>query len=576
LETPGEGCAVRRVWWAGPVAAAAALTLLNAAKPAVVDDTAYLLLARHVAVRPLDPYGFELFWYRRPEPAMHVLAPPVVPYWLAAGITLFGENLFLLKLWLFPFALAFCLAVRSLLQRFARGTEGAVFLFALSPAVLPLFNFMLDVPAVALGLAAVAVFVRGCDRGSWRTAVVAGVLAGLAAQTKYTMLTVPAVLLWYGVLHRNAWYAVAAGLVAVGVIAGWEAWLAGRYGVSHFLYHLRDQQVASDGGLLTWVAAKASLFRPLLGYLGWLGLGWGLCAGRGLGVPWRFTIAVALMAAVGIVAVCAVSHSEAVLLRSRNTGSPRLDLSAMVFYPLGAAVLAAAVAACAALCLRTGGGRAARVRWDPSGWFLAGWLAIELAAYFVMTPFPAGRRVIAVCVVTGLIACRLLGRVRRVRPDRAPGKWITVYGVALGVGLFALDAWDALPEQDLAYRSSDAIGDRGGHRIWTQGHWGWQYYTDRLGMRLVDPGRSELRAGDWLVVPLMPDEAGFYRPYHGEARFRLDPTAVEPVAQFWWDDAVAGQTIPNLYGGTVPAVGRDHPRLRVAVYRVTRDWVPTP
>ena len=106
-----------------PLLLAAVVTLLNAAKPAVVDDTAYLLFARHLASDPLHPYGFELFWYDQPQPAMQVLAPPVLPYWLAAGMALFGENLVLLKLWLFPIAWVLCLAVRSLMRRFAPGVE---------------------------------------------------------------------------------------------------------------------------------------------------------------------------------------------------------------------------------------------------------------------------------------------------------------------------------------------------------------------------------------------------------------------------------------------------------------------
>ena len=76
---------------------AAILTLLNAIKPAVVDDTAYLFFARHVAQQPADPYGFALFWNTAPQPAMEILMPPVLPYWLAVGISLFGEHLFLLK-----------------------------------------------------------------------------------------------------------------------------------------------------------------------------------------------------------------------------------------------------------------------------------------------------------------------------------------------------------------------------------------------------------------------------------------------------------------------------------------------
>lgn len=568
---------MRRIWWAGPAAVAVVITLLNACKPVVVDDTAYLLFARHIADRPLDPYGFELFWSRRPQPAMEVLAPPVVPYWLAAGVALFGERLFWLKVWLLPFLLALCYALRYLLRRFARGTEQAgLVLIVLSPAVLPLVNFMLDVPAVALGMASVAVFVRGCDRKLWRSAIVAGALAGAAAQTKYTMMTVPAVLLWYGVLHRRIRYALVAGVVAVGAFTAWEAWLASEYGVSHFLYHVRAQQ-SGYGGQSEWAEDKTDLVNPLLGFVGGLACATGLYAGRGVGYGRRFVGVVALVASAGMIAVCLVPYSEGVLLRSRASGSPRLDLPAAVFYPLGVCVLATLAAAVTTLVFRPYRGPLGWLRRNPATWFLVGWLGIELAAYFVLTPFPAGRRVIAVCVGLGLIACRLVSRVRRVRPWRAPERWIVAYAAGLGVGLFALDALDALPERQLAVKANDAIGDRRGGRVWTQGHWGWQYYTDRLGMTLVDPGRSALQAGDWLVVPVPPDEErGFFRPYHGEAKFRLDPESVEPVAELWWDDWLAAQTIPNLYGGVVPVIGRDHPRLRVRVYRVTRDWVPAP
>jgi hypothetical protein len=387
------------------------------------------------------------------------------------------------------------------------------------------------------------------------------------------MMTVPAVLLWYGVLHRRVGYAVAAGAVAVGVFAAWEAWLVGVYGVSHFLYHVRDQQ-AGDGGLSAWVEQKAGLVNPLLGYLGGLACATGLYAGRGVGFGRRFVAVVAVVAAAGMIAVCLVPYSDGVLLRSRTTGSPRLDLPAVVFYPLGVCVLTTLAATVTVLAFRPDRGPLGWLRRYPATWFLVGWLGIELAAYFVLTPFPAGRRVIAVCIVLGLIACRLVSRVCRVRPGRTPGRWVVGYAAGLGLGLFALDAWDALPERQLAYRADEAIGDRRGGRVWTQGHWGWQYYTDRLGMTLIDPGRSLLRAGDWLVVPVPPDGDGFYRPHGSE--FRLEPELIEWIAELWWDDWLAGQTVPNLYGGTVPVRGRDHPRLRVVVYRVTRDWVPAP
>ena len=62
-----------------PLLLAGVITLLNAVKPAVVDDTAYLLFARHIAADPLQPYSFELFWYYRPDPAMEIRAACALP-----------------------------------------------------------------------------------------------------------------------------------------------------------------------------------------------------------------------------------------------------------------------------------------------------------------------------------------------------------------------------------------------------------------------------------------------------------------------------------------------------------------
>jgi hypothetical protein len=39
------------------------------------------------------------------------------------------------------------------------------------------------------------------------------------------------------------------------------------------------------------------------------------------------------------------------------------------------------------------------------------------------------------------------------------------------------------------------------------------------------------------------------------------------------DDVLSAKTVPNFYGGADPVAGRDHPRLRVRVYRLKSDWV---
>lgn len=575
--------------WMYPTALAAILTLLNAAKPAVVDDTAYLLTAKHIAANPTDPYGFDLFWYDRPYPAWKVLMPPVVPCWLGLGVRAVGSDPIALKLWLFPFALLLSHSVAFLLRRFARGWERPMLAVAvLGPAVLPLFNAMLDVPALALGLTATACFIRGCDGGRPGWIVAAGVAAGLAAQTKYTALTVPAVLAWYGLLHRRIGPAVAAIGIAGLVFAAWEALFIAKYGESHFYYHLRDQgDFATRGAdaddtftakLRSLLHGKSRLFQPMLGYLGWLGIGVGMIAGAAVGVPRLLLAAFALAAAAAAAVVCAISPDDAVLVPRK------LTLPTAVFVTLGSASGIAVLLATARLMVRC---RVRRwIRWNRDSWFLAGWSVVELAGYFALTPFPAGRRVMALVVVGGLIAARLASRVGRTPSRRRVPAWVPVYGVAAGFALFALDFWDALPEKVFAHRAAIAskVGSPG--TVWFTGHWGFQYYCDQLGMKPVvprmprRPGRpadalaTMLHAGDRLVFPVLPDADGFYRPYHGEADFPLDPSAVELLEEFVWDDRLRAQTIPNLYGGAVPVTERAHPRLRVRVYRVLRDWTP--
>ncbi len=207
------------------------------------------------------------------------------------------------------------------------------------------------------------------------------------------------------------------------------------------------------------------------------------------------------------------------------------------------------------------------MRWSADSWFVVGWVLLELAGYFAMTPFPAARRVVGVSLALGVLSARVVSRTRR---TGRPARWAVPFGIGVGVLAAALDGYDALPEKVLAGRAAAAVP--AGARAWYVGHWGFQFYCERAGMTPAVVGQAELAAGDYLVLPLYPDPHGFYRPYPGSYLVEPPDEAVELVAEFVWNDRLAAQTVPNFYGGIEPVVGRDHPRLRVAVYRLTRAW----
>jgi hypothetical protein len=551
-----------------PLFLALIVALANAPKPVVVDDTAYLTYARHIAEHPLDPYGFEIFWYAKPDPAMRVLAPPVVLYWLGIGIGLFGEHPALLKLWLFPFVWVFAWAVRELLRRFARGTESRVLpLIVLSPAVLPTVNLMLDIPALGLGLAAMVIFILCTKRDSWRLAVAAGLLAALALQTKYTALLIPPVIGWYGLTQQRIRLAVIAIGVAIMAFAVWELLLVAKYGESHFVYHASEQQLEprpGESALSAFLREKANLTPGLAGQVGCLGIGVGLLGGAALGIPRRWLGIAAGSWAVGFALIALFPFWRPDLNRS---------VPSTLWAAAGWSVMAA-LAGCGIL-LRFRFGRGLRIRPNSDTLFLAGWVLLEFAGYYALTPFPAARRVIGFVVVGGLLAARAVSRVERIRPLRQPPGWLIGFGVAAGIAVAALDTLDAFPEKWCAKRAAVVAADLPeGATVWFVGHWGFQYYCERWGMKPVVPGQSVLMPGDMLVLPIPPDEKGFYRPHTGTDPLHPPAWAVEQLgADIVWDDWIAGQTVPNFYGGANAVVSRDNPRLRVRVYRIREMWV---
>ncbi len=539
------------------------VTLANIAKPVLIDDTAYITYARHIAASPGDPYGFEMFWYTVPDPAMTIIAPPVVPYWLAINIALFGEHPALLKLWQFPFVWAFAWAVRDLLRRFARGTESRLLpLLVLSPAVLPTVNLMLDVPALALGLSAVAVFMRATALGSWRLVVVAGLLAALAMQTKYTALLIPPAILWYGITHRRIGLAVVAVVIAATAFAGWELLLVAKYGQSHFMYHASGQRPLPRPGetpLTAFIREKSELGPPLTGYLGCLGIGVALIAGAVLGLPRRTLPSVAVLWTAGFLLI--------VFLPNQRTGN-----AVPTFWQSFGALFLLGLALCAVLLTRRSG-KWLRIRWNADSAFLIGWVLIEVAGYFALTPFGAARRVIGLTIIGGLLTARTLSRLERIRSRRCPPDWVVGFGIAAGFAVALLDTFDAFPEKVCAEHAALVVGDRPpGSTVWSVGHWGFQFYCERAGMKLLVPGGSILMPGDFLVLPIYPNEDEFFRPHAGSVSINPPDDVADAIAEVLWDDLISGQTIPTFYCGVNPIVGRDYPRLRVVVYRMKREW----
>lgn len=535
--------------------AALVLVALDAPKPLVVDDAAYVAFARQIVAHPIDPYGFEIYWRHNPEPAFDVLAPPLLPYWLAGSIALFGDEPVRWKLALFPFALALAGSLWRLSARFAPGIEAPlVWMALLSPSVLPFLNLMLDIPAAALALLALALFLAACDRASFAQAAAAGLLGGLAMQTKYTAATAVACMLAWGALHGRLRHALLAVAVAGGVFWGWEGLMALRYGESHLV----------NAAMELWPQQRGA--SPLVAFV-W-GLGFLMIVGAVTPAVGVFGLA-ALGGSARVVGTAAIVVAGVFALLPLLPGNalpdpemwPRLRgprPEALLFAALGAATAASVLRAAVRIATR---GR------TPADLFLVAWLAIELAGFAVLSPFLAARRALgaslACLLLCGRAAVASMGPLQARRAVRIP----LVLGIAQGLLFASADFADAVAVRDAVKRAAsrvDALGG-GGRRttVWYVGHWSFQFYAERAGMQPVVKGRSRLHSGDWLVIP-----KGVSRPWLRVPGASRHPERIEVKSASPWS------TQPWAYMGPLPIAPRSDAQVVVSLHPVLRSFVP--
>jgi hypothetical protein len=583
---------------------ALAFTLLNAVKPLTIDDTAYHALAAHIAERPLDPYGFSTYWWAWPEVANEVLAPPLLPYYWAPAIWLFGERPFLWKMWLLPIAALLAYALYALCRRFARGLElPLVALTLFSPTFLPSFNLMLDVPATALALAALALFCRACDQDSFVLAALAGLVAGLGMEMKYTVLLAPAAMLLYAVCLGRLRFWPAAAVVAAQVFLSWEFLMSLLYGESHFLLHARYR----SGDAWQW----ARLMPALLTNLGSLAWPVALLALAGLGARWRGLV---VAGAVGLLAYVGVACFGGDLRRSEKIFGPSdeehaiVTFEEIVFGALGGAGIVIGVA----VVLRLSRPATALERWTErmaAHWdagpmpfwrslvpprpsrvtlFLLLWLLLEVVGYVRLTPFPAARRLMGVVVVITLLAGRLAALTCRSTAGRRAIYGIAAYSALLGLLIQGVDIVEARTEQGAIEEAARRIREEGdGGTVWYVGHWGFQYYAERAGMRAISaydadsgpiplPPRSALKQGDWLVLPQYRWTGDRFAAGVHKQPYRPDPERTVYQFDVVMDDPVPLQTIMTYYSGFAAVQHHDGPRLQVEVRRVLQDHYARP
>ncbi len=466
----------------------AAASAFNVTKAVHIDDTAYLEIARAIRHDPWHAMRAELNWVHESEPIHAVNQPHLFFYFLTLSMSLFGDNEVAFHLVESAFTLLALVFFYLLAKRFGNDSaRRALFLsalFVLGPALLPAQNVMCDVPMLACWLGFLWALLtprRGsADAAASAYPLLAAGFVAAACLIKYTSLVLLPVLVldlvWRGE-RRRLWVA----LVPVLALGAWSLFNYFDYGGVHLLGREgapRDGEALLRRTIAFFVCLGAvSPFSPLLlRRLPSLGLG---------------VLALALIAA------------AALLLRTNGWGEKP------AWWPvLRAGFLANGVVVFLG-CLTLLVGELWHAGFRPGkethvAAVLTAWLVGTAAFIIVLAPFLAVRHILPVVPVALLLLARPCTN------DAGVATRAAVLAASLGLGVaLAMSDWllaDVYRRAPERLRSKLALErDEGNSEptIWYVGHWGWQWYAEHAGFRRYDPGRSEMRDGDYLIIPEM-------------------------------------------------------------------------
>jgi hypothetical protein len=443
-------------------------------KPFNIDDPLFVWVAQHIRLHPLDPYGFNVNWYSYEMPLWALTKnPPLACYYLALVGSVFGWSEPVLHAALLLPAVAAVVGAYRLAARLCKHPLWAALLALFTPVFLvSSTTVMCDVMMLAFWVWAVVFWMDGAERKRPGYLAVAVLFLTLAALTKYFGLcAIPLVAAWS--LGRKqplkewlAWLAIPGAILVAyqfvtralygrGLLADAGSYAAGIHQSSLVT------ALAFTGGCL----AIATFFAPLL----WARRELLITAGASLAVTAIFLFA-----------------AKSAFPMQLNAG----QIVQIALWVFGAVSLFAITLA------------DLYRRRDADSLLLTCWVLGTFAFTAFFNWIVNGRSLLPMAIPAGILVVRRLEQRIGVGVKYSPAILIApgIAGALLAVWVAAADySWALAPK--VAARAVRSAYGNDTHRLWFQGHWGFQYYMEKNGASALDLQHLELTQGDYIAMP---------------------------------------------------------------------------
>jgi 4-amino-4-deoxy-L-arabinose transferase-like glycosyltransferase len=455
-------------------------------KPFNIDDPLFLWTARQIQAHPANPYGFDVNWYGTISPMWEVTKnPPLAAYYLAMAAAVLGWSEPALHLAFLLPAIAAILGTYRLARRFCNRPMLAACATLFTPVFLVSSTTLMgDTLMLAFWVWAVVLWVEGMERNNLRRLTGSGVLIALAALTKYFGVCLIPLLAAYSIIgQRRIGRWAGCFLVPVTALAAYQ-WAT---------YALYGKGLLSDtGDYVTTVRGSSGIYGAVAGLMALTFTGGCLAIATFL-APWLWRTRTMVVLATGAALIAVAVFLEGTMLG--KTGplagtSPAFLAVQIVFWAIGGlSVLGLAVAD-------------AWHRRDARTYLLALWVlgTFLFAAFFNW--IVNARSILPMAPAVGiLLARRLEAGALAGRKIRQEGVLIClVAGAVLALWVTRADFILATAVRQSAEQTRARCG-QGGETLWFEGHWGFQYYMERLGAKAVVAKQSVPKQGDFLAIP---------------------------------------------------------------------------
>jgi 4-amino-4-deoxy-L-arabinose transferase-like glycosyltransferase len=473
------------------LAAATILCLVPFSRRAFhVDDTLFVWCAQNIAEQPLNPYGFEVTWDATPQAMSDITQnPPLASYYAALAGTAFGWSERALHLSFLLITMLLVLGVYRLARKFTRFPLLAASATLLTPGLLvSASSVMCDTMMLAIWIWACVFWIEGLERGNYVLLILAAVLAGASALTKYFGISLIPLFAVYALLRmRRGGGWIFCLLIPVAILIGYQSWTQELYG--HGLLfgaaEFAERQRAAAGMSWPAMAIAGASFA-------------GGCALSGLAFApllWsRFRLAA--IAGVSLLGALAVmlgwvelgyhvgGQTALFALRHNWLVGGYLEL----FILSGVSLVTLAVFDC-------------MERKNADSVFLALWaLGTFIFAAFVNYTVNA-RSVLPLIPAAGILIARQL---EKTESDFNQLRWkVAVALVFSGATSLVVASADADLANSARQSAAMIVGKTRARTgtLWFEGHWGFQYYMEQSGAHPLDMERPAARPGDVIAVP---------------------------------------------------------------------------